>query len=107
MKEDKEMRRTMMTGLLGGLLMAGCSSGGGDTPDAAYGRPEVSTTIVPDAPPIETPVDGLVASGPETGSACDEQTMGEDYCIRNPGTSVGGGTKVSRQNPVLYSTCRP
>ncbi len=100
------MRRILTTGLLGGLLLAGCSSGTNNTPDA-YVRPDVSMEI-PDGPVSSGGIDSPpLGTGPEVGSTCDEDAMGEDYCIRNPGTSVGGGTKVTRQNPVPYLTCKP
>jgi hypothetical protein len=71
-------------------LFAGCGSSGGTvgSPDA---RPRTDVPVQPQD------------SG---ASVCDEVTMGEHYCIINPGSSVGNGTVVARQNPVLYQTCK-
>ena len=45
---------------------------------------------------------GVQPNGPDAG--CDEDVMGESYCIINsPG---GNGTPVARQNPVPYASCK-
>jgi hypothetical protein len=95
-----------MTSLLAGLLLAGCGSGRKAQVDAppdhaplwdagAPDQSDVGMAIQADAP---SPARGPDAAG------CDEDALGENYCIINsPG---GNGTIVTRQNPVNYSSCK-
>ncbi|MGB8295671.1 MAG: hypothetical protein WCG85_09625 [Polyangia bacterium] len=98
-------QRRILTVLLGGLLLVGCGSGGSRTQVDAPVEPtqysEAGTTAPADAPDTVSP------SEPDAGAVCDEDAMGESYCIINPGTTVGGGTPVARLNPAPYQTCRP
>jgi hypothetical protein len=83
------MRGQLLRGLLIGLFLAGCGSGRG-----------VAQVDGPPSPPLDS------APSVETPDAgCDEDAVGEDYFIKNckPG---GGGTRVARQNPVPYQTCK-
>ena len=81
------VRRAILIGLLGGLLGA-CGS---STPSKSDSGP----TRRPDAPPVE--IFGIDAG-------CDEDAMGEDYCIIN---SPGGNPSVVTRQPVTsYTTCK-
>jgi hypothetical protein len=96
-----QVTQRILTGLLGGLLLGGCGSGGTHL-DAPVPPSDSGVSASPDAP--------AAASCPQPdaslGANCDEDAMGVDYCIINPGTTVGGGTPVARQNPVPYPTCK-
>ncbi len=84
-----------LRGLLVALMLAGCSSGGdgGGKDAAAQVRPD---TLPP--PASDTAAPAAVDGG------CDEDVLGEHYCIINsPG---GNGSTVSRQLPVDYRTCK-
>ena len=75
---------------VGGLLLAtACGSGGaGDTVkrDAASSRPDAAVS----------------QNGEDAG--CDEDALGESYCIVNsPG---GNGSAINRLNPVAYEACK-
>jgi hypothetical protein len=99
-----QVRRRILAGLFCGLLLGGCGSGNKQV-DAP-----VQPVQYPDAGPT-TQADGSGAGSttqPDAGlgEGCDEDAMGVDYCIKNPGTTVGGGTPVARQNPPNYQTCR-
>jgi hypothetical protein len=84
--------RGLLIGLLGLGLGACGSSSTPSTPDAR--PPRTDTAVQP------TPTGGIDAG-------CDEDAVGENGCIINPADpSVGGGTVVTRQNPVPYSTCK-
>lgn len=70
-------------------LIGACGSAGG-SPQVDARAPRQDVTIEP--PP------------PEVDAGCDEDAMGVDYCIINsPG---GGGSVVTRQNPVNYAACK-
>jgi hypothetical protein len=97
--------RGILTVLFGGLLLVGCGSGGSrkqvDAPVEPTQYLEAGTNAPADAPDTVSPPE------PDAGMVCDEDAMGESYCIINPGTAVGGGTRAARQNPAPYQTCRP
>jgi hypothetical protein len=94
-----------LTVLLGGLLLGGCGSS--KTQVDAY----VPLLQQPDTG-VSTPPDSLAAvSCPELDASvvaadadCDEDALGVDWCIKN--SAGGGGTTVTRQNPVDYNTCK-
>jgi hypothetical protein len=93
------MRIQSIGALLVGLILAACSTGttgpapsdtGPPPPPLEGGTPPPDESVAP--PPIDNPDAG-----------CDEDAMGEHYCIINsPG---GNGTRVARQNPVPYQSC--
>jgi len=84
-----QVTRAILIGLVGGLLAACGSSDPGSKPDAARLPREASV-------PVEPIDSGLVG--------CDEDAMGEDYCIINsPG---GNPTVVTRQPVPSYTTCK-
>jgi hypothetical protein len=84
-----QVTRGILIGVIGGLLGA-CGSGGSEAKQDAARPSRQDAAVVPVA------VDG--------GGVCDEDAMGEDYCIINsPG---GNGSAVTRQNPVNYNTCK-
>jgi hypothetical protein len=89
------MHRILTRGLMVAFLLAGCGSGSsGEKFDARPIRPPQQDTA------IEQPIE-------RSDAGCDEEVMGEDYCIKNPaGPPQGGGTQVARQNPVPYRTCK-
>jgi hypothetical protein len=76
------MLRGMVPALLTCLLLAGCSGGGGGSSQADAWIP-TDTATQPDA-----------ANVPDGG--CDDDVMGEDYCIKNPGTNAGNPSLVNR-----------
>jgi len=87
-----QVTRGILIGVLG-LLVGACGSGGGSTPDARPFRPDAAPMAVVDA------------DLPDAG--CDDDVMGENYCIINPaGPAQGGGTVVARQNPVDFTACK-
>ena len=99
------MRSQSIAGLLMGLVLVGCGSSGTaptDTrpisrPDAYIG--EVDTSVA--NPPA---VDGGVLPIGDPDAGCDEDAMGEHYCIINhPG---GNPTEITRQTPVPYQSCK-
>ena len=101
------MRRQWIGGLLISLVLAGCSSGDGGSPvdTRPPPRPDTNSTVedagVPDVSIVDAPV-LPIDSSPDP--ACDEDAMGENYCIINsPG---GNGTPVTRQTPPPYQSCR-
>jgi hypothetical protein len=85
------MREESIRVLLVGLLLAGCGSGsnGGQVDAAPYYSPDTSVVGPPATP----------------DAGCDEDAVGESYFILNC-SPAGGGTPVSRQNPVPYQTCK-
>jgi hypothetical protein len=99
-----QVTQGILTVLLGGVLLGGCGSGG-----------KQADAHVPPPPPPEagesTPLDARVLvscpepdAGVSADADCDEDALGVDWCIKNsPG---GGGTIVTRTNPVPYSTCK-
>ena len=105
-----QVRRRILAGLLCGLLLGGCGSGNKQVDGAVQQNLDAPVQPYPDAGPTaqpDVPVAGSCTqpdAGP--GEGCDEDAMGVDYCIKNPGTTVGGGTPVARQNPPNYQTCR-
>jgi hypothetical protein len=99
-----QVTQGLLTVVLGGLLLGGCGSGGKQAD--AY----VPPILPPDdggSTSLDTPV---VSSCPEPDAGvsadadCDEDAMGTDWCIKN--SAGGGGTTVTRQNPVDYNTCK-
>ena len=104
-----QVTRAILTGLLGGLELAGCSSGGKSKVDG----PPVQVSDAgsqPDVPFIMQAEAGTSTQpdGDDTDDAgCDEDAHTEDWCIKNwwP-PNVGGGTPVTRQEPVDYNTCK-
>jgi hypothetical protein len=90
------MRSQVTQGILIGLLgvfVGACGSGGGSVPDARPSRPDAASVAVVDA--------DLSDAG------CDDDVMGENYCIINPpGPAQGGGTVVARQPPVDFTACK-
>jgi hypothetical protein len=102
-----QVTQGILTVLLGGLLLGGCGSGG----------KQADTSVLPPPPPPDaggdtTPDARLVVSCPEPDASasadadCDEDAMGTDWCIKNWPSNVGGGTIVTRQEPVNYNTCK-
>ncbi|MGB8294493.1 MAG: hypothetical protein WCG85_03630 [Polyangia bacterium] len=87
-----------MTGLLGGLLLAGCGSGGKSNVDAPVLPPPPPDAAPPPEAPIQ-PDAGTTAQpdGDDTDAGCDEDAHTEDWCIKNWPANVGGGTPVNRQ----------
>jgi len=85
------MRIGIVLGLLTCLLFAGCgSSKNNSSPDAppiTYSN-DYPTKSEVDAAPSETTI------SPDGG--CDDDVMGEDYCIKNPGTNAGNPSRVTR-----------
>jgi hypothetical protein len=79
---QRQVTRGILPALLGGLLLVGCSSGNGTKTDTS-----VSTKRRDSAPVAE--------------EICDEQVMGENYCIINSPSPYG--TIVQRQEP---TTCK-
>jgi len=97
------MRRQWIGGLLLALMLAGCGSSGKNPVDTSPVQPTDTS--------IAHPVDTNVADGgsvqpvdADPGVGCDEDAMGEDYCIRN--STGGNGTAVARQKPVPYQSCK-
>lgn len=84
-----QVTRGILIALLVGLLGA-CGSGSNGSPiDTRH-------------PPKEVPPPPTDSDSPDAG--CDEDAMGEDYCIINsPG---GNGSVVTRLNPGNYTTCK-
>jgi len=105
-----QVRRRILAGLLCGLLLGGCGSSKKQADGSVGQYLDAPVEQYPDTgptPPPDVPVAGSCTqpdAGP--GEGCDEDAMGVDYCIKNPGTTVGGGTPVARQNPPNYQTCR-
>ena len=96
------MRRQWIGGLLLALTLAGCSSGGNKNQVDTRPPPRNDTGIPVDTSDVvdagSAPIDA------DLGVGCDEDAMGQDYCIRN---SAGGNpTAVPRQLPVPYQSCR-
>jgi hypothetical protein len=100
------MRRQWINGLLLALMLAGCGSNGKnpvDTAPAQQNDTSNDSSIVPqDASVVDGPTAPPIDAVPSV--SCDEDAMGEDYCIRNsPG---GNPTPVARQLPVPYQSCK-
>jgi hypothetical protein len=101
-----QVTQGILTALLGSLLLGGCGSS----------KTQVDAYFPPLPPPdagVPTPPDAPAAvSCPELDASvgadadCDEDAMGTDWCIKNWPPNVGGGTIVTRQNPVDYNTCK-
>ena len=81
-----QVTRAILTGLLGGLLLAGCGSGSKANVDAP-------------PPPPPPPDAGTQPDGDDTDAGCDEDAMGTDWCIKNWPANVGGGELVKRVPP--------
>jgi len=98
-----QVTRGMLTVLLGGLLLGSCGSGGKTAVDTLPPPPPPDTgvSISPDAQVSCPAVDSGAVS---VDTACDEDALGVDWCIKN--SAGGGGTIVTRQNPVDYNTCK-
>ena len=98
------MSTKLKRGLLICLLLMGCGSNTGSKPDAYTQLPQV------DAPPPPPSVDAggepILTPDGGGGGGCDEDAMGVDYCIKNPGTSIGGGVVPTRLAPVPWQSCR-
>ena len=95
--------RAILTGLLGGLLLAGCGSGGKPGVDAPPPLPPPDAGQSPqlDVAQAVQPDGGTQPDGDDTDAGCDENAMGTDWCIKNWPSNVGGGELVKRvQAPV-------
>jgi len=99
------MRRQWIGGVLMALALAACGSSNNTPPDTRpYSRPETNASAGVDTGISDTNIAdaGVQPNDPDAG--CDEDAMGENYCIINsPG---GNGTTVARQNPVPYASCK-
>ena len=96
------MTRAILTGLLGGLLLAGCGSGGKsnvDGPVLPHPQPDAGQSPQLDAPQALQPDGGTPPDGDDTDAGCDEDAMGTDWCIKNWPDNVGGGELVTRVPP--------
>jgi hypothetical protein len=87
------MAKQIFRGLVACLLLAGCGSSGTSKSDGPirFSQEVGSTTsddVATEVPPPPPPFDA--------GTSCDEDAMGVDYCIKNPGDNRGGGVKVTR-----------
>jgi len=91
------MTKQIFRGLVVCLLLTGCGSSGksGGNPDGPVRPP---TDVGPSPDDLSTvPPDDLSTVPPlDAGTSCDEDAMGVDYCIKNPGDNRGGGVKVTR-----------
>jgi hypothetical protein len=102
-----QVTQGILTVLLCGLLLGGCGSGGKQAD--AY----VPPLLQPDADGTTPPDARVVVSCPEPDAGvsadadCDEDAMGTDWCIKNWPSNVGGGTIVTRQEPVNPNACKP
>jgi outer membrane murein-binding lipoprotein Lpp len=101
-----QVTRAIWTGLLGGLLLAGCSSGGKANVDAPPidVRPDAGPQA--DAPSTQTdaPPSPQADADDTDAAGCDEDAHTEDWCIKNWPDNVGGGTTVTRIQPDI---CKP
>lgn len=113
------MRRHWTSGicacLLGALVLTGCGSNtdGGGSPDARQLLPiDTRPAGESDAPlagndAAYAGLDGgvsVVDAGTTCGSLTSSAAISD--CIVNPHDGRGGGSIVTRQNPVAYGTCR-
>jgi hypothetical protein len=83
--------------ILGLLAVNGCSSSGNsvDTRPTVTQHDDAAISGVEAGPP----------AGPDA-SCGDDSAAGVSLCIINPPDNRGGGTIVTRQNPVPYQTCK-
>jgi hypothetical protein len=96
-----QVTRAILTGLLGGLLLAGCASGNKSNVDApVQPPPPADATTQSDAPTQPDAGPSVQPDADDTDAGCDEDAHTEDWCIKNWPDKVGGGTPVNRQ-PVL------
>jgi hypothetical protein len=93
-----QVTRAILTGFLGGLLLAGCGSNGKGQADAPWMPPTQSDVAISTQPEVGTSTQPDAGSQPQENSdaGCDEDALGEDYCIKNWPSNVGGGTIVTR-----------
>jgi hypothetical protein len=94
-----QVTRGILTVLLGGPLLGGCGSS----------KTQVDTYVPPpDSGLMDAPAAVLCpeldASVVAADADCDEDAFGVDWCIKN--SAGGGGTVVTRQDPVPYGTCK-
>jgi len=97
-----QVTRAILTGLLGGLLLAGCGSGSKanvDAPPPPPPPPDAGEPWQLDAAQAVQPDAGTQPDGDDTDAGCDEDAMGTDWCIKNWPANVGGGELVKRVPP--------
>jgi hypothetical protein len=116
------MRTRWILGLPLGLLLAGCGSGskGSQNDLASSTIPEVVEPLPSadaatsdtdlsegDTPSQSSPDGGGCSTAPLPPPVACPYDAGVNNAIINPcGAAQGGGTRVARQNPPLYSTCQ-
>jgi hypothetical protein len=100
-----QVTQGILTVLLGGVLLGGCGSSGkqADTYVPPPPPPDAGVTALPDTA-VAVSCPELDASVVAADADCDEDALGVDWCIKN--SAGGGGTVVTRQNPVPYGTCK-
>ena len=84
--------------LLGALAVIGCSSKNGSSVDTGP-----ADTMRNDA--AAGGIDAELAPSPDVGCG-DDSAAGISCGIKNPPDNRGGGSIVTRQNPVPYQTCK-